>query len=304
MSDSSSGPSVTATNLGARLKFSLIPPWLLVVIAIVSVQLGAGMAKSLFPVAQPTGVILLRTSLAAMMFWLVWRPNLRGHSRRSWFLVICYGINLAAMMLSFYLAIDLIPLGVSVAIAFMGPLTVAVIGSRRPVDFVWVVVAAVGILLLSPITNEALDPLGVGLAVFSAFMWGTYIYLSRMVGKSFKGTDGLTISMTIAAIISLPTGLSGAVSTLIRPDLLLLTLAVAFFSSTVPFFLEFTAAQHLKPRVFSMLLSLEPVIATVVGTLFLAQNLKIQEIIGIALVTIAAAASSSHTPTPEPTATT
>ncbi|MBX3081151.1 MAG: EamA family transporter [Anaerolineae bacterium] len=295
MSDPSSQSSPSAVSTWSRLKVSLIPPWLLVVIAIVSVQVGAGMAKSLFPVAQPTGVVLLRTAIAAVMFWLVWRPKLAGHSRRSWLLVTCYGVNLAAMMLSFYLAIDLIPLGVSVAIAFAGPLTVAVIGSRRPLDFVWVVVAAVGILLLSPFTNEALDPIGVGLAVFSAIMWGTYVYLSRIVGKTFRGSDGLTISMTIAAIVSIPTGLGGAVSTLIRPDLLLLTLAVAFFSSAVPFALEFAAAQRLKPRVFSMLLSLEPVIATIVGALFLAQNLKVQEIIGVALVTIAAAASSSHT---------
>jgi inner membrane transporter RhtA len=197
-------------------------------------------------------------------------------------------------MLSFYLAIDLIPLGVSVAIAFAGPLTVAVMSSRRLIDYMWIVVAAIGILLLSPITNEALDPLGVGLAVFSAITWGTYVILSRKVGESFKGSDGLTISMTIAAIVSVPTGLGGAINTLIRPELLLLTLAVAFFSSAVPFALEFAAAQRLKPRVFSMLLSLEPVIATVVGAVFLAQNLKVQEVIGIALVTIAAAASSSN----------
>lgn len=282
-------------SIALRLRLSLIPPWLLVVFAIVSVQIGAGMAKQLFPIAYPTGVVFLRTSLAALMFWVLWRPRRAKRSRRDIFFVTLYGVNMAAMMLSFYAAIELIPLGVSVAIAFMGPLTVAVIGSRRPVDFLWVAVAGVGILLLSPITNTALNPLGVGLAVFSAFTWAVYIVLSRIVGKSFNGSEGLTISMTIAAVVALPFGAVGAWNAVIRPELLLLILAVALFSSAIPFALEFYAAQHLKPRTFSMLLSLEPVIATMVGTLALSQALSLQELIGIVLVTVAAVASSNRT---------
>ncbi len=289
---------VTPTAPARRSPFALVrragavPPWTLVVSAIVSVQIGAAFAKGLFDVAGPSGVVFLRTLLAGILFVAVWRPDIRRLNRVGLIQMILYGINIAVMMLTFYGAIDRIPLGIAVAIAFTGPLALAVVDSRRAIDLVWVACAAAGILMLSPMTNVALDPVGILLALLSAVSWATYVLLGRRVCNVLDGNSVLAMSMMIAALAVLPFGIAGAVKVLADPGLILLSLLVALLSSAVPFTLEFEALRRLPPRVFGLLLSLEPVAATVVGFVLLHEALGLRELAGILLVTIAAAATA------------
>ena len=293
---SSSFPAVPKS----RINLVSAPPWLLVLVAVLSVQFGAAVAKQLFAITGPGGVVFLRTSLASVMFFALWRPKVRGYQPRDYLLIIIYGITIAAMMLSFYAAIDRIPLGITVAIAFAGPLTIAVVGSRRRSDLLWVVLAAVGIVLLSPLTNAALDLLGLVLAFVSALTWAIFILLSGRVSRAFPASAGLAIGMSIAALVSIPFGLVGAVSVLASPALIALGVVVAVLSSAVPFGLEFEALKRLPPPVYGLLTSLEPVVATVIGFIVLHETLGTREIAGIAMVTLAAAATaraSSQAPT-------
>lgn len=269
-----------------------IPPWLLVVAAILSVQIGAAFAKGLFEAIGTSGVVFLRTLLGTAIFWVVWRPQLRGYTRRDYLYGVLYGIDIAVMMLAFYAAIDRIPLGIAVAIAFAGPLGLAVMGSRRVADVLWVLLAGVGVLLLSPMTNTALDPLGVALAAVDAVTWAIYIILTRKVGQRIPGNTALVMGMGVAAVVALPFGIGGAVKTLAHPDLMLSAMVVALLSSAIPFWLEFKALKLMPQRAFGLLLSLEPVIAVLIGLVMLSETLGVKEIIGIGLVTVAAAVTT------------
>jgi inner membrane transporter RhtA len=284
-----------------------LPAWALVLIAVISVQYGAGVAKSLFDTAGPTGVVFLRTAITGIVFYLLWRPRITGYTRRDYVYLLLFGLNIAAMMLTFYAAIDLVPLGVAVAIAFAGPLGIAVIGSRRASDFVWVMIAGVGILLLSPFSNETLNPLGMVLSLLSALTWATYIYLNKRISKAFPVSTALAFGMSIAALAVLPLGIVGAVRVLADPALIALACVVALFSSAIPFAFEYQALKALPPRAFGLLVSIEPVAAAVIGLILLGETLGLREIAGIALVTAAAAATARsseqtpHPPTPSPT---
>jgi len=276
------------------------PPWALVAAAVVSVQVGAAVAKQLFDVAGPVGVVFLRTLLAALMFWVLWRPRLRGHTGRAYALIVLYGINIALMMLSFYASIDRIPLGVAVAIAFAGPLGLAVAGSRRVTDVLWVAMAAVGILLLSPFTNTQLDPLGVVFALCSALLWASFVLLSGRVNRALDGNTALALSMSVAALVALPAGFNGGIKVFADPALIALAFVVALLSSAIPFALEFRALKTMPPRAFGLMVSLEPVVAAMIGFLILREALGWREVAGIVLVTIAAVATARSAPSQQP----
>ncbi len=269
-----------------------VPPWLLVIFGIISVQIGAAFAKGLFEVSGTAGVVFIRTLVGAVLFTAIWRPRWRGYSRRVYIFMGLYGIVIAANMLLFYAAISRIPLGVAVAIAFAGPLVVAVLGSRKPMDLVWVALAAVGIILLSPLTNEALDGLGVLLAIITAVMWALYIFFTKRVSTMLEGHTALAMSMCVAALVALPFGGIGAAKVLADPGLIVLGLLVALLSSAIPFALDFTAMKHLTPRVYGLLASVEPVAGAVIGFIVLHEALGVREVIGIGLVTVAAIATT------------
>ncbi|MEZ4668737.1 MAG: EamA family transporter [Anaerolineae bacterium] len=276
----------------SKLSGTALPPWSWVVIAVISVQVGAAIAKSLFDVAGTSGVVFIRTLLAAVLFNLIWRPALRGHSRKAYGFVLLYGATIALNMLVFYATIVRIPLGIAVAIAFAGPLGIAVLGSRKLVDVVWVVVAAAGIILLSPLTDKTLDPVGVGLAAVTALLWATYIVITKRASSVLDGNTILPLSMLVATVISLPFGIQGASQVLTNPNLILTGLLAGLLSSAIPFWLEFKALSRLSSRVFGLLVSLEPVAAAVAGFILLHEDLSLQKIVGIGLVTIAAAATT------------
>lgn len=271
---------------------SAVPPWAMVVFAIFSVQLGAAIAKSLFDAAGPGGVVFLRTLLGAAAFVILFRSQIRTLNRQVVRYGVLYGALTAANMLVFYAAIERIPLGITVAIAFMGPLMVSVLGSRRLIDFVWIFVAAVGILLISPITDVTLDPVGIVLAGLTACAWGVYIVLTKRAATKASGNGVLVVGMITASIITAPIGASHVRPILISPALIGLTLVMAFFSLVLPFWLEFIALRSLSSRVFGLLMSVEPAAAALLGWVILGEFLSIEKILGIALVTIAAAATT------------
>jgi inner membrane transporter RhtA len=287
-----SAPTTTAAAPSSSRALTIIPPWAQVVLAIISVQLGAVIAKDLFPAIGPAGVVFLRTFLGGILFLLIFRPQVWGHTAQVYGWVLLYALCIAANMLIFYSAIERIPLGITVAIAFLGPLTVSVIGSRRAIDLFWVALAAVGILLLSPITDTSLDPIGVGLAFACAIAWGGIIVVSKRAGALLPGNTMVALAMCAAAFVTAPFGVLRSVDVLANPQLIGIALVVAVLSSFIPFWLEFAALQKLSARVVGLLLSLEPATGAILGWILLNETLSIEKIIGIALVSVAAAATT------------
>jgi inner membrane transporter RhtA len=272
-----------------------VPPTALVVFSIVSVQLGAAIAKSLFDSLGPGGTVFLRIVFAALVLLLLVRPKFGGHGRAEYLVAGLFGLALASMNLSIYLAFDRIPLGVAVTLEFVGPLGVAVAGSRRLLDLLWVVFAAAGILLLAPLgmfggTN--LDPLGVGFALLAGCLWASYILLSARTGSAFPGGTGLVIALSVGTLVLLPLGIAGAGYALLDPKLLLAGFGVAMLSSAIPFSLELEALRRIPARIFGVLMSLEPAVAALAGLIILGERLELRSVAAIVFVTVAAAGAS------------
>jgi inner membrane transporter RhtA len=272
-----------------------VPPTGLVMFSIVSVQLGATIAKSLFVSLGPGGTVFLRIAFAALVLLLLVRPKLRGHGRSGYLVAIVFGLALAGMNLSLYLAIDRIPLGVAVTLEFIGPLGVAVAGSRRLLDLLWVVLAAAGILLLAPLDvlgGTNLNPVGVAFALLAGCLWASYILLSARTGSAFPGGTGLVIALCVGTVVLLPVGIAGAGYALLDPKLLLAGFGVAMLSSAIPFSLELEALRKIPARVFGVLMSLEPAVAALAGLVVLGERLEMRAVAAIILVTVAAAGAS------------
>ncbi|HZY65092.1 MAG TPA: EamA family transporter [Rubrobacteraceae bacterium] len=272
-----------------------MPPPGLVILAVGSVQLGAAIAKSLFDELGPSGMVFLRVGFAALLLLLIWRPQVTGYTRRNYLVAALFGLTLAAMNYSLYLAIDRIPLGIAVTLEFVGPLGVAVAGSRRLLDLIWAALAAAGILLLAPlgVLGEVnLDPVGVLLALLAGCFWASYILLSARTGSIFPGGTGLVIALCLGAVVLLPVGVVGGGYALLDPWLLLAGFGVAMLSSAIPYSLELEALRKLPARVFGVLMSLEPAVAALIGLIVLGERLGFRSIAAILLVSVAAAGAS------------
>jgi inner membrane transporter RhtA len=261
----------------------------LVVVAAVSPQIGAAFAVTLFDELGPAGAAFLRLAFAAFVLLAVWRPRLEGDLR----LAGAFGVALGLMNWSFYEAISRIPLGVAVTIEFCGPLLVAVIGSRRLLDGVWIALAAVGIVVLVDPGGGSIDPAGVGFALAAAGCWMAYIYLSKRTGAAFPGGSGLAIAMAVGALIVLPAGVIQAQGALAQPNLLGSALVVALLSSVLPYSLELEALRRLPESVFGVLMSVDPAVAALVGFVALHQDLGVREVLAIAMVVVASAGAAS-----------
>jgi inner membrane transporter RhtA len=272
----------------------------LVLGSIVAVQCGAAAATTLFDELGPQGAVLLRTLFAALALVVIWRPSVRGHAREEWRLVAMFAFSLAAMNLSFYAALDRIPLGIAVTFEFVGPLAVAIAGSRRGRDAVWVALAAAGIALLSPGIGGSIDALGAGFALLAGAFWGAYILLAARLGRMFERGDGLALAMALSTLFLLPSGVAAGGSDLLDPGLALTGVAVALLSSAIPYSLELEALRRLPERTFGVLMSLEPAVAALVGLAFLDQGLAGREIIAIALVIAASAGALGSAEAPAP----
>jgi inner membrane transporter RhtA len=270
-----------------------VPPTLLVLAAVASVQFGAALAKTLFDELGAGGTVFVRTLAAALVLVLIWRPRLAGHDRRDLRLAMVFGLVLAAMNLAFYASIERIPLGIAVTFEFVGPLGVAVFGSRRPRDLLWVGLAAAGILLLSDLGGDGgLDRLGVALALTAGGLWAAYILLSARVGRAFPGGAGLTLAMLVATVPLAPVGIASGGGDLLVPWILLVGAAVGVLSSAIPYTLELEALRRLPVGVFGVLMSLEPAVAALAGFVVLGEELATREVAAILLVVAASAGAA------------
>ena len=269
-----------------------MPPTVLVLLAVSSVQFGAALAKTLFDEIGAGGTVFLRAAAAALVLALVWRPRVRGHSSRELGLVVVFALALAGMNLAFYSSIDRIPLGIAVTFEFVGPLGVAVFGSRKPLDLLWVALAAAGILLLSDFGSGDLDRLGVGLALLAGAFWAAYILLSVRVGQAFPGGSGLALAMVVATVPLAPVGIAEAGSELLVPSVLLAAAGVGILSSAFPYALELEALRRMPAGVFGVLMSLEPGVAALAGYVLLGEALVTREIAAIVLVVAASAGAA------------
>jgi inner membrane transporter RhtA len=266
-------------------------PWL-VVAGVSSVQLGAAIAKSLFDELTPTGLVMLRLVFGALILGLLFRPRVRDRSARELQLALAFGLTLVTMNFCFYQAIDRIPLGIAVTLEFVGPLGVALVGSRRRSDFLWVALAAAGIALLAPGIGEGLDAVGVAFALGAGVLWAAYITLSIHVGRAYSGPTGLVLAMAVGALVALPFGIAGAGSALLRPERLAAAFAVAVLSAALPWSLELEALRRMPAHVFGVLMSLEPAIGALVGFVVLGERIGLRAATAIGLVVIASAGAA------------
>jgi len=274
-----------------------VPPTVLVILSIFSAQLGAAIAKTLFDSLGPGGTVFLRVAFAALVLLLLVRPTLGGHDRAAYLVAGLFGFALAGMNFSLYLAIDRIPLGVAVTLEFLGPLGVAVAGSRRMLDLLWVLLAATGILLLAPLGmfgGTDLDPVGVAFALLAACLWASYILLSARTGSAFAGGTGLVLALCVGTLLLFPFGIAGAVQALLDPRLLLAAFGVAMLSTAIPFSLDLEALRKIPARIFGVLMSLEPAVAALAGLVVLGERLEMRAVAAVLLVTIAAAGASLY----------
>lgn len=273
----------------ARAPIPAIPA---VVGAILSIVGGATIAKGLFPVLGPAGTAGIRIGLSAVMLLAVFRPALTRMTAEQWKAVVPYGLLLGAMNLLFYLAISRIPLGLGVTLEFVGPLGVAVFGSRRRLDVAWVVLAALGIAFIAPWSGGGVDPVGVLLALMAGACWAAYIVLGGRVSRLLPGGAAVATGMIFAALAVLPLALADGRLLSVTPKLFAIGAAVALLSSAVPYTLEMIALRALPARTFGILMSLEPAVAAVCGLLFLGERLSAAQWLAVALVVGASVGST------------
>jgi inner membrane transporter RhtA len=263
-----------------------------------SIQFGAALGATLFDDVGPAGTSLLRIGLGALILAAVVRPSWRRHDARDRRLVALFGLTLGVMNLGFYEALDRIPLGAAVTIEFIGPVSVAVVLSRRPLDLVWVALAVAGILLLAnPFGAGALDAVGLAWVGLAAVAWAAYILLAQRASGRFEGLEGLALASLVAALVPLGPGVLSAGGDLLSAEVLAVGAAVALLSSVIPYSLETEALRRIPARVFSVLMSLEPAVAALAGFLVLGQRLGARELVAIALV-IAASIGVTRTGPP------
>jgi inner membrane transporter RhtA len=274
-------------------------------ISMVSYQCGAALAERLFPLVGAQGATAYRLGLSALLLLLLRRPWRRFRRGIDWRALWGYGLAMGAMNLSFYMALRTIPLGIAVALEFAGPLSLALAGSRRLVDFVWIALVVAGLLLLLPLRGQAhaLDPLGVLYALGAGVGWALYIVLGQKAGAAHGG-DAVTWGTSVAALLALPVGLAHAGGALFSLPLLPAALGVAVLSSALPYSLEMVALTRLPARSFSVLLALEPAIAASAGVLLLGERLGALQWLAIGAIIVAATgtALSVRRPVAEPLA--
>nr|WP_174270597.1 EamA family transporter [Mobilicoccus pelagius] len=278
-----------------------VPPLVLVLLAIGSVQFGGALAVTLLPLVGTLGSVTLRLAIAAAVMLAVLRPSVAGYDRHDWATVAAFGGALALMNTAFYASLTRLPIGAAVTVEFIGPLLLAAVLSRLARDLVAVGVAAVGVVLVSGVlgTGARLDSVGVLLALLAGAAWAAYIVLSARTGRRFPKLDGLAFSMAVATVLVAPAGLVTAGARLWEPDALVRGLGIALLSSVLPYSFELLALRRMSAAVFGILLSLEPAVAALAGFLVLGQVLTGTQILGMVAV-VAASASVTRREEPAP----
>jgi inner membrane transporter RhtA len=256
-----------------------------------SIQIGAALAQSLFPVIGAEGTTALRVALAAIILLILQRPSLKGLTPAGMRALGLYGVSLGAMNFLFYLSLRTVPLGVAVAVEFTGPLVVAAASHRGRLDILWLGLAAAGLLALAPIGHGAVDPVGLLLALGAGVFWGVYILAGQKAGEA-AGRGATALGMTVAAVLVFPLGLAHAGMGLFQPRLLPVAAAVAVLSSALPYSLEMFALMRLPRATFGTLMSLEPAVGALTGWLMLGQRLTVRQDLAIACIILASAGAT------------
>lgn len=266
---------------------------LLLLVSMSSIQASASLAKTIFPVVGPAGTTALRLLVASAILLAVMRPWTKNIPRSAWKLIAVFGLATASMNLCFYEALSRIPLGVAVALEFTGPLTVAMLSSRRLIDMVWVILAAAGLVILLPLRQNAdsIDPLGALLALASGVCWALYIVFGKKAGSSLDKSC-VALAMLVGSCAVFPVGLAASGTALFTPEILPLALLLGIFSSALPYGVEIIALKNLPSRTFSILMSLEPALAALSGFLFLGEQLNLAQWTALAAIMTASVGST------------
>lgn len=272
----------------SRSLASTLYPIGLLLIAMATIQSGASLAKELFPVVGAQGATALRllfSSILLLALFKPWRSQWTIQSLRN---ILFYGIALGFMNLLYYLAIRTVPLGIAVALEFTGPLAVAIFSSRRAVDFVWIALAIVGLVLLMPAmdSNASLDPAGMAYALGAGACWAAYIIFGKKAGDD-HGVQGAVLGVVVAALFVVPVGVVHAGAALLNWSLVPIALGVAILSTAIPYTLEMVALTRMPARTFSILMSIEPVAGALAGFLFLSEVLTLTQWLAIVAIIIA-----------------
>jgi inner membrane transporter RhtA len=274
----------------------------LVVVGILSVQLGAGIAKNLFDDADPTTLVWLRLATSAVVLAAIARPALRGRTADDWRVAVGFGVTLGTMNWAIYQSFARIPLGIAVTIEFLGPLALAVTGSRRARDLVWALLAAVGVALLGLERGEV-TLAGVGFALLAAVAWAAYILLSASTGRRWPGLDGLAVASVVATVLLTPFLVLFSGRGLGQPHVVVAGALVGLLSWVIPYSCEITALRTIRPSVFGILMSLEPAAAALVGMVVVHEFLTPVQWIALVCVVVAsvgATRSESRLAAPAP----
>lgn len=273
---------------------ALLAPIALLLVAMVSIQSGASLAKNLFPLVGAEGTTALRLVLGAIILSLVMQPWRAKLDLRKCHALLAYGLALGGMNLMFYMSLQSIPLGIAVALEFTGPLALALFSSRRLLDFVWVILAIAGLWMLLPTgaTQSAIDPLGAALALGAGVCWSLYIIFGQKAGAQ-HGRHTVSLGTWVAALLVLPIGIWHAGTDLLSADLLPIALGVAVLSSALPYSLEMVALTRLPARTFSVLMSLEPAVAAMCGLAFLGEKLLWGQWLAVGAIIIASAGAAA-----------
>ena len=282
---------------------SAVLPFFAIVVAIVSIEFGAAIAKQLFPITGAIGITALRLMLASAILMIIWRPWRERLTCRQFKAVSLYGLALGFMNLTFYLAIERIPLGLAVTIEFIGPLTLAIFGSKKKTDLLWAAIAVGGIVLISPLSlHSAVDFLGVILALFAGFFWALYIILGQKVSRLMHGGHATSYGMAMATLAITPVVFFANGYASITIQIIPWAFLVAILSSAIPYSLEMLALKRLPKMSFGILMSLEPAMASLTGLLLLQERLTTIQLVAIALIIVASLGTTFSAATIKPLA--
>jgi len=275
-------------------------PVAVILIAMMSIQSGASLAKSLFPLVGAPGVTALRIALGTLILVVIFKPWRLRFKKEQRLPLLFYGLALGGMNYMLYLSIQTIPLGIAVALEFTGPLAVALFSSRRPVDFIWVILAVLGLWFLLPLGQSVsqIDLTGAALALGAGACWAVYILTGQRAGEE-HGPATVALGSLIAAVIFVPIGMAQATDSIWQWSILPVGLAVAILSTALPYSLEMIALTRLPTRIFGTLMSMEPALAAISGMIFLGETLTLVQTLALCSI-IAASMGSTLTMRPEP----
>jgi inner membrane transporter RhtA len=280
------------------LRFPFLPLAALIV-SLITLCAGTSLAKGLFPFVGAEGTTTYRLVFSTLLLMAFWRPWRRAWTWADVPILVLFGATLGLMNLLFYSAIKTVPFGLAIAVEFTGPLAVALWSSKKPLDFVWIVLAVAGMGLILPLGNtmgaglqtSAIDPVGIAYALGAGVCWAVYIVVGQGVADRI-GAFATPVGMLVAALLVTPVGISVAGSSLLNPEWMLAGLGIALLSSAIPYSLEMYSLKHLPKQTFSILLSLEPAVGALAGWLVLSEQLNTQQLGAIGLIMVASMGSA------------